>query len=81
MKIQIHTGDVHLTLRIPTYLAFNALTASIAGHELKKHDFPQLDGKTLTVFFRELRRLKKKDPAWQLVQIETGKGERIEVRL
>lgn len=60
MKIQIHTGDVHLTIRIPTYLAFNALTASIAGHELKKHDFPQLDGKTLTVFFRELRRLKKK---------------------
>lgn len=81
MKIQIHTDDVHLTIRVPAYLALNALTASIAGLQLKKHDLPQLDGKTLTVLFQEIRRLKKKYPAWQLAQIETGKGERIEISL
>lgn len=81
MKIQIHTDDVHLTLQIPTYLAFNALTASIAGHELKKHDFPQLDGKSLTVLFRELRRLKKKHPAWRLLHLEAAKDMQIEIML
>ena len=62
MKIQIHTDDIRLTIRIPTYLALNALTASIAEHHLKKHNFPQLDKKTLTALFCEIRKLKKKYP-------------------
>ena len=81
MKIQIHTDDIRLTIRIPTYLALNALTASIAEHHLKKHNFPQLDKKTLTALFCEIRKLKKKYPEWQLVKIEAREGERIEVKM
>ena len=68
MKISIKNDDLKLTLRLPTGLILNRLTAGIVCRKLKKEGI-HLTRKQTVLFIKELKRYKKKHRDWNLVEI------------
>ena len=68
MKISIKSDDLKLTLRLPTGLILNRLTAGIVCRKLKKEGI-HLTRKQTVLFIKELKKYKKKHRDWNLVEI------------
>ena len=68
MKIFIKSDDLKLTLRLPTGLILNRLTAGIVCRKLKKEGI-HLTRKQTVLFIKELKKYKKKHRDWNLVEI------------
>ena len=68
MKISIKSDNLKLTLRLPTGLILNRLTAGIVRRKLKKEGI-LLTRKQTVLFIKELKRYKKKHRDWNLVEI------------
>lgn len=72
MKISIKSDDLKLTLRLPTGLILNRLTAGIVCRKLKKEGI-YLTRKQTVLFIKELKKYKKKHRDWNLVEVtESG---------
>ena len=80
MKISIKSDDLKLTLRLPTGLILNRLTAGIVCRKLKKEGI-HLTRKQTVLFIKELKRYKKKHRDWNLVELEGSDEDSVIVKI
>ena len=80
MKISIKWDDTKLTLRFPTSLVLNRLTAGIVRKQLKKEGI-HLTRKQTVLFIKELKRYKKTHRDWNLVEAEENGGNKVIIKI
>lgn len=87
MKIVIKEKDKKaITIRFPTRLALNHLTARIAtsklvAKHLPKEDMPPLTYAQLKVLIRAVHEARHRFPDWVIVDVEEADGEKVIVKL
>ena len=84
MRIRIKTDECNLRLWIPTGLIFNRFTAGIAVHTLRKYtpgQWQHLTPEQMNALFYELRRIKDRYGSWEMVDVQSGDGEKVKVIL
>lgn len=77
MRITVNDRTV---FRFPTALAINGLTAGLIRRRLKKEGV-RLTGKQIRLSIRALRRFKKQHDTWNLVELDSGGGDAVRIRL
>lgn len=80
MKISIKSDDLKLTLRLPTGLILNRLTAGIVCRKLKKEGI-YLTRKQTVLFIKELKKYKKKHRDWNLVEVSENDTNSIVIKI
>lgn len=80
MKISIKSDNLKLTLRLPTGLILNRLTAGIVCRKLKKEGI-HLTRKQTVLFIKELKKYKKKHRDWNLVEISENDTNSIVIKI
>ena len=80
MKIFIKSDDLKLTLRLPTGLILNRLTAGIVCRKLKKEGL-HLTRKQTVLFIKELKKYKKKHRDWNLVEVSENDTNSIVIKI
>lgn len=83
MKIRVRSDDVNLNLALPTRLLIGKTVVKLAN-TLGRRFSDALDDippETLEILCAELRRIKKKHGAWELVDVESAKGEIVQIIL
>lgn len=85
MRITIKSPN-EKTIRIilPTRLLFNSLTARIGAGVVNKYvpsDKLKLKSRDLQKFMKEVNRIKRKYPGLLLVDLESSKGETVQIKL
>lgn len=80
MKISIKSDDLKLTLRLPTGLILNRLTAGIVCRKLKKEGI-HLTRKQTVLFIKELKKYKKKHHDWNLVEVSENDTNSIVIKI
>lgn len=80
MKISIKSDDLKLTLRLPTGLILNRLTAGIVCRKLKKEGI-HLTRKQTVLFIKELKKYKKKHRDWNLVEVSENDTNSIVIKI
>ncbi len=81
MRIYIKENGGHkICLRVPTRLAFNSLTASVAPGILQKHGL-SLEREQMVAFCRMVHICRKRHKNWKLVEIRSSDGDIVEVVL
>lgn len=68
------------SLRLPTGLLLNGLTAPLLARKLRKQGI-ELSAKSLRMLFRAVKAYKKAHPQWSIVKVESTRGERVDIRL
>ena len=68
MKIAIKWDETKLTLRFPTGLVLNRLTAGIVRKSLKKQGV-RLTRKQTVLFIKELKKYRRHHRDWNLVEV------------
>ena len=87
MKIVIKEKDKRaITIRFPTRLALNSLTARIAtsklmAEHLPEEDMPPLTYAQLKTFIRAIHEARRRFPDWVLVDVQEADGEKVVVKL
>ena len=84
MRIHLRADGRNIKLVLPTRMLFSKtvlrllkFSARFAAEEtLKKIPVDSMD-----VIFAELRRIKKKYGTWELVEVESAGGEKVEIKL
>ena len=69
-----------MTLRFPTGLILNRLTAGIVRKELEKEGI-LLTRKQTILFIKELKRYKKKHRDWNLVEVEGSDEDSVIIKI
>lgn len=77
MKIYIKADKMALCIPFPTRLLCNATAIRIFNRSAGMSIPPKI-GKAL---YREIRRLKRQNPEWNLVEIESADGETVRIRM
>lgn len=80
MKISIKSDDLKLTLRLPSGLILNRLTAGIVCRKLKKEGI-HLTRKQTVLFIKELKKYKKKHRDWNLVEVSENDTNSIVIKI
>lgn len=80
MKISIKSDDLKFTLRLPTGLILNRLTAGIVCRKLKKEGI-HLTRKQTVLFIKELKKYKKKHRDWNLVEASENDTNSIVIKI
>ena len=80
MKISINSDDLKFTLRLPTGLILNRLTAGIVCRKLKKEGI-HLTRKQTVLFIKELKKYKKKHRDWNLVEASENDTNSIVIKI
>ena len=80
MRISIKWDDTKLTLRLPTGLILNRLTAGIVCRKLKKEGI-HLTRKQTVLFIKELKKYKKKHRDWNLVEASENDTNSIVIKI
>ena len=80
MKISIKSDDLKLTLRLPTGLILNRLTAGIVCRKLKKEGI-HLTRKQTVLFIKKLKKYKKKHRDWNLVEVSENDTNSIVIKI
>lgn len=81
--VQEH-GEKPIRLIFPTGMIFNRLTALIGSKVIKEHAGEELSALTsaqLNRLFREIRRIKRKHPKFELVNVESNDGDMVRIIL
>lgn len=77
MKIHVKADGIALCIPFPTRLLCNSLAIRIANH-YADISIPPRAGRTI---YREIRRLKRQNPDWNLVELQGADGETVRIRL
>lgn len=81
MRIIIDEGkEKTIKLVLPTGMVLNRLTASMAPGLLEKKGII-ITGEQMLLLIQALRRCRRHHPEWKLVEIDSSKGEHIEISL
>lgn len=89
MKIAIKSDTKKLTIRIPSFLLFNPITATLCGsriiRSIMKDDENENDiritAKDARKLFREINRARRKYKDWYIVDIVDKDGESVKIKL
>ncbi len=83
MRIYVEERDKKRTVRFPTRLAVNRLTAAIAGAVMRKHTDVELSTAALVRLAREINRSKAslRRMHMPLVEVRSSGGERVLISL
>ncbi len=86
MRIKVLTQEQKIRLYLPNWLFLNAATAFIAGEILERQrrkgrQLPPLCAGDLRRIFREVRRSKRLLHGAPLVDVRSGDGEEVQIRL
>ena len=89
MKIAIKSDTKSLTIRIPSFLLFNPITATLCGSRIirsimkddKNEDDIRITAKDARKLFREINRVRRKHKDWYIVDVEDGEGESVKIKL
>lgn len=75
MKVRVKSNECwSFRLAIPTFLLFNRFTAFLASRGESEITYKQ--ARTL---FREIKRFRRKNGKWKLVEVHTSDGEEVEI--
>ena len=77
MKITVNNHTVFL---FPTGLVVNRLTVGIIRRKLKKEGII-LTRKQIILFITEIKRYKKENTAWNIIEVANTSGDIIEIKL
>ena len=89
MKIAIRSDTKSLTIRIPSFLLFNPITATLCGSRIirsimkddKNKDDIRITAKDARKLFREINRARRKHKDWYIVDVADGDGESVKIKL
>lgn len=82
MRISVCYGKRRFRLWLPSRMVFSGLSASVVGKYVRFSDTGvKLTGEQLRRLFREIRRLRKQLPDWNIVEIAAASGESVCIRL
>lgn len=89
MKITVNSEEKHFNLRLPSFLIFNPLTATLCGGKMidyvVKSKVGDIDlhfsAKGTRKLFREINRARRKYKDWYIVEVDDSKGESVKVKL
>ena len=89
MKIAIKSDTKKLTIRIPSFLLFNPITATLCGsriiRSIMKDDENENDiritAKDARKLFREINRARRKYKDWYIVDVIDEDGESVKIKL
>ena len=84
MKIRIKSDETNLNLVLPTRLLIGKTVvrlANLVGRRYAAEAMASIPPDTLELLCAELRRVKKKYGAWELVDIESSDGEIVQIVL
>ena len=89
MKIAIKSDTKKLTIRIPSFLLFNPITATLCGsriiRSIMKDDENENDiritAKDARKLFRVINRARRKHKDWYIVDVADEDGESVKIKL
>lgn len=75
MKVRVKSNERwSFRFAMPTFLLFNRFTAFLASRGETEITYKQV-----WALFREIKRFRRKNGKWKLVEVQTSDGEEIEV--
>ena len=80
MKIAIKWDETKLTLRFPTGLILNRLTAGIVRKQLKKEGI-HLTRRQTVLFIKELKKYRRQHRDWNLVEVSENDTNSIIIKI
>jgi len=84
MKIEIYQTGQPVSMRIPSWLIYNPLTARIVCAVLEKKTPEAVDSlspRAVKIILQELKRIREQQGSWVLVEVDTAEGKRVTVSL
>ena len=85
MRITIKSPDKRtIKLAFPTRMIFNNFTAMIGAASIRKYVSTKevsISSADLRRLMKEINRIKRKCPDFELVNVESSDGERVEIKL
>ena len=88
MKIAIKSDEKSFTIRIPSFLIFNAAVATVGSrfinHYMKKHSKDiqfYIPPKGARCIFKEIRKAKRRYKNWHIVEVDDSDGESVKIKL
>lgn len=83
MRVYVRSKETKIPIwfAFPTGWLLNRVGAAIVAHGLKESNQVTLEKDKILRLFKEIKRLKKKYPRMELVDVKTTEGERVKVRL
>lgn len=84
MKISIQAEGHNINLRLPTRMIFSKTVARIVNFSGRKYAGEGMDSITpeqMDALFAEFRRIKKMHGSWELVDVESADGEKVNITL
>jgi len=80
MKITITGGDRDMCIPIPSALALNQLTALFLPGIMKQNGISMTRAQA-AAFIRAINDYRRRHPEWVMVDITSGGGSRVEIRI
>ncbi len=83
MRIDIHSDERSFTVVLPTRLLFSkgVLKFGLKVGKCCCNTVPEIPPAALDVLCGEIRRIKKTNPAWELVNIQSAGGDKVRIIL
>lgn len=83
MRIEIKSKDHSFKLILPTALLLNPIGFSIAKKQIKIQglDLSSIKGKDISEIARIIKKCKKSNPDWYLVDIEDSSGDVVRIKM
>lgn len=83
MKIRIRSDEKKFTVLLPTRLLFSKTVLKFGLRMGRKYSdqMPDIPPETVEALCDEIRRIKKKHGAWELVDVQSGDGEMVQIIL
>lgn len=84
MKIQVKDDGHSFSIVLPTRMIFSKTVARIvncAGRKYVSEEMEKIPPEAMEAIFAELRRVKKQYGSWELVDIQSADGDRVNITL
>lgn len=83
MKIRIRSDEANFTILLPTRLLFSKTVLKFGLRMGRKYSaqMPDIPPEAVDALCDEIRRIKKTYGAWELLDVQSGKGERVQIVL
>ena len=79
MYIKVQSPEKNLTLRLPTLVLINSITAAVASRHLSKNGL-EIPVGILREAFSIVKKYKKSHPDWIFVEVQSANGEYIQIK-
>ncbi len=83
MKVHIRSGERAFTITLPTRLLFSRgiLKFSLKIGKRYSDAIPNIPPEAVNTLCKEIRRIKKSHSSWELVNIQSADGEKVQIIL